>query len=541
MYNSQNDSKVMMMNLKALLVDDEINILRNLQTVIPWEKHDIEVVALASNGVKALEMVQEHQPDLILSDIRMPLMDGIALLEQVNKLERDIQVILLTGFQEFEYARSALKYGAKDYILKPINYEELEAVVERVAFDIREKRKAEMDEQKRWSRVRHLAYEKFLFDILLDYTNVTTRHFFEDENSLEETEFTLLLIDLDNYSQLSRSWNEKERKLKNFAVRNVLQDALEPYELLYSVLQTREGEWCVLIRHQRETPFDLQTVRGWSDALQLAVKQHVKLTVSLGIYPEHMSVLQLADAYKKLQRALQLSPNVEQILLLEEVNPGRNEWNNSMWELVEEIVSSLKRRDKAQMEQTFEKLNQSLRVISEHSYVRVEQILHFLVLHLIREMREINIMSDEEERGLWSNLERSVGVKDLLATIHQLIQDCMNAGMNRKPSELLMVNAKEYIAKNLSNDFGVEEIADHLGISCSYFSLLFKQHFGETFLENLTRQRIELAKSLLRMSDKSITQIGKQVGYAERRYFTRVFYKFTGMTPSEYREQITNA
>ncbi|MFS0839792.1 helix-turn-helix transcriptional regulator [Paenibacillus sp. 1P03SA] len=104
-----------------------------------------------------------------------------------------------------------------------------------------------------------------------------------------------------------------------------------------------------------------------------------------------------------------------------------------------------------------------------------------------------------------------------------------------------MVNAKEYIAKNLSNDFGVEEIADHLGISCSYFSLLFKQHFGETFLENLTRQRIELAKSLLRMSDKSITQIGKQVGYAERRYFTRVFYKFTGMTPSEYREQITNA
>ncbi|MVO99593.1 response regulator [Paenibacillus lutrae] len=528
----------MNMNLKALLVDDEINILRNLQIVIPWEKHGIEVIGLAHNGVKALEMVQEHQPDLVLSDIRMPLMDGIGFLEKVSQMDKDIQVILLTGFQEFEYARSALKFGAKDYILKPINYEELEAIVVRIATEIREKRKAELDEQKKWSRVKHLAYEKFLFDILLDYTNVSTRHFFEDDNSLEETEFTFLLIDLDNYSQLSRKWSEKERKLENFAVRNVLQDALGPYQLLYSVLQTREGEWCVLIRQLQATVFNRDEVYSWSDTLQNAVKQNVKLTVSVGIYPEHLSVLKLAEAYKKLQRSLQLSPNVEQILMLEETNPNRNELNNSLWELVEGIVSSLKRRDKARMEATFEKLNESLRAISEHSYLRVEQILHFLILHLIREMREISIISDEEERALWANLERSVGVKDLLATIHQLINDCMSAGMNRKPSELLMLNAKEYISKNLSNDFGVEEIADHLGISCSYFSLLFKQHFSETFLEYLTRQRIELSKSLLRMSDKSITQIGKQVGYAERRYFTRVFFKFTGKTPSEYREQI---
>ncbi|AHD04794.1 helix-turn-helix transcriptional regulator [Paenibacillus larvae] len=89
----------------------------------------------------------------------------------------------------------------------------------------------------------------------------------------------------------------------------------------------------------------------------------------------------------------------------------------------------------------------------------------------------------------------------------------------------------------MADDFGVEEISDHLGISCSYFSLLFKQHYNETFLEYLTRQRMELAKSLLVMTDKSITQIGKRAGYSERWYFTRVFYKYTGMAPTEYRDK----
>jgi len=98
-----------------------------------------------------------------------------------------------------------------------------------------------------------------------------------------------------------------------------------------------------------------------------------------------------------------------------------------------------------------------------------------------------------------------------------------------------MMSAQNYIQQNLGSDFGIEDISDFLGISCSYFCLLFKNHFGETFVEYLTRQRIETAKYMLSGSEKSITQIGAEVGYQERRYFTKVFQKYTGMTPSEYR------
>jgi len=102
-----------------------------------------------------------------------------------------------------------------------------------------------------------------------------------------------------------------------------------------------------------------------------------------------------------------------------------------------------------------------------------------------------------------------------------------------------MLSAQSYIQHHLEADFGIDDVSHYLGISSSYFCFLFKNHFGETFVEYLTRHRMEIAKSLLASSEKSITQIGIQVGYHERRYFTKVFQKYTGMTPSEYRMQQT--
>lgn len=156
-------------------------------------------------------------------------------------------------------------------------------------------------------------------------------------------------------------------------------------------------------------------------------------------------------------------------------------------------------------------------------------------------MRELELVSSQEEEAIWNRLQHSVSVKDLNNVITQLINHTKEHAMNKKSSELLMISAKDYIHRNLSSDIGIDEISDYLGISCSYFSLLFKTHFGETFVEYVTKQRIKLAKSMLRMTDKSITHIGATVGYSERRYFSKVFQKYTGITPSEFREQTASA
>jgi two-component system response regulator YesN len=525
-------------SLSVLLVDDEVHILRNLVQIIPWQELGFERVLTSSNGQKAWDLIEIDEPDLILCDIRMPVMDGIALLEKLRKEQKDVQVIMLTGFQDFEYVRASIQAGARDYILKPFNYDELKTIVEGLAVEIREKQRARQREKKKWSHFVHLAYERLLLDILLDYTTVTEgQSLIDEEVDLNVVKLTVMLVDLDGYSELARDWSEQDRKLRNFAIRNVLQDALSFYQLEYAAMQTREGEWCVLIQHRNIAGFQSDMVMEWALTLQRAVLENVKLAVSVGIFNRNVELNELSDAYKKTQRLLHLSPQKQGIHLMEDT-AVQSALNEPLWDFIDEIVVAVKQRDRSKMELTLAALTNRLKSVTEHSYQHVEQILNFMLLHLIREMREIGIMNEEIEKTVWSELDRCVSVKDLLAVLNRLVQDAMNTGLNRKTGDILMLSAKSYIDKHITSDFGIEEIADALGISSSYFSLLFKQHFGETFLEYLTRQRMERAKSLLAMSDKSVTQIGKLVGYAERRYFTKVFTKYTGCTPSEYRDSL---
>ena len=527
------------MNIKALLVDDEVNILKNLMIVIPWEDMQVEIVGTARNGAEALELVKQHNPDLILSDIRMPVMDGLEFLTELRKLGNTSEVLMLTGYQEFEYARIALQNRVRDYILKPINYDELEVTIRRVADNIRSSRKEKKMEERRIGKMISLAYEKMMFDVIMGFSSANSGYFLiDDDIQLDQLVYTMLLIDLDGYAQRTVTWTDNERKLWNFAVRNVLQDALQEDWLKYAVHQTREGEWCLVLQFYKDQ-YDVteEAVARWADAIQRAVKAHVKMTVSVAWDSNPIPLAGLSAMYKRLQRMLLLHPCVEQHVSVMESTVAQQIDMGSEWQLVEEIVSGMKHNDRAKVDQGLNDLLNHLMVMSEQSIVRAEKFLHYIIIHLLREMRELELLSKQEEETVWKKLQYTVSLKDLLAVITDLLNKTKEHAMNKKSSEMLMIAAKDYIQRNLGSDIGKDEISDYLGISSSYFSLLFKNHFGETFVEYVTKQRMELAKSMLAVTDKSITQIGHMVGYTERRYFSKVFQKFTGMAPSEYRER----
>ncbi len=525
------------MHLTALLVDDEPNILRNLKNIIPWESMGINQIRLAKNGQQALDIARQLSPDIVFSDIRMPMMDGITFLEHLREFNAYAEVMVITGYQDFEYARSLLKFGVSDYIIKPVNYKELIKQTEKIALKIRAKKLEQMMQKKQWGKVVTLAYEKILYDLIMDYTAVNTKYqLLEEALDLEEYAYTFMLIDSDNYSQKSLSWNEQERKLWNFAIRNVLQDALAAYGLKYVVLQLREGEWCAIIEQDKRKPgIDIVEARKWTESMQTEVSNHLHLKVSIVVYPNSVTVSELSRVYKKLQHTLQLSPGKEEEALLI-YNPVANQ-NDSLWNSIEKMIVGLKMLDTTATEDAFHKLTAQLAAVSEQAFMPAEQILHFVVLHLLREMREIYMITIHQEEAVWKRMDRKLGVQGIIALIQELIESSINSALKKKNSEVLMQAAQDYISRNLGSCFGVEEISGHLEISCSYFSLLFKQHYGETFIEYLSKQRIETAQSMLLTSDKSITEIGAAVGYVNRRYFTKVFQKYTGEIPSEYREK----
>jgi len=529
------------MRLKALLIDDEVNILKNLQAVIPWDALNIEMIGTARNGEQALELAREHRPQLILCDIRMPVMDGIEFLGALREFDTEAEVIMMTGYQDFSYVRSVIRYEVKDYILKPIDYEELVETIRRLADAIRERSLEQRSMQQEWKQVFHLAYEKVLYDQITDLGGSASRPFLKlGELEGDHLAFAMMLVDVEDYSKRERFWDDKERKLWNFAINNILQENLGAFGVEYSVIQVRSGEWCVLIERSAPDLYDRTQCLSWAETLRQAVQSYLKLSIRVALHPAEVTLKQLSKTYKSLQRSLYLSSTAHEGVIVSEKARGSLDTSQQLWDTIEEMVTGLKRCDRRRTETSLRELNESFRSLPENSFERVAPIVHYLCIHLLREMREMEVITRDEETEIWRQIDRHQGIRETLQVVNRLVDQSLESVMKKKTSDVLMLSAKDYIERNLSAELSIDVLAEYLGISGSYFSLLFKQHFGETFVEYVTKQRMEMARSLLALSDKSVTQVGQMVGYAERRYFTRVFSKYTGMLPSEYREQQQN-
>jgi two-component system response regulator YesN len=528
---------------KVLLVDDEAHITRNLEKVIPWEMLGLTVGGTAKNGVEALELMENHTFDLLLCDIRMPVMDGLELVRQIREKEMACDIIMLSGYQDFAYTRTAIQFGVNDYILKPIPYDELTGVIARVMSSQRSRQKQQQEEKQKLGRMIDLASEKILYDIIMDYTDVTADNWLltGDEQQLKQQQFVLIVLDLDVSSEKTkdwRDWSDKERKLWNFAVCNVLREKLLQYGLHHAVIQIRDGEWCVLIEVEKAAEFNFSLINTWAEMLLDAIKSHVKLSLFAGIYRDFASVADLSHAYKQVQQGMQITPVHDVITLYPSDQQKSSQADQAFWETAEKIIGAVKRGDTKSVDSELNGITELLQRMNEPLLNRVKPLLHFFVLHLMREMKEMGVFTREQEDMLWRRLDRRFGIKDLLSVIRQVTNTVSEKSLDKKKqSERSMTEAKAFLDRNLYRDLSVEETASHVGLSTSYFSLLFKQTFGETFIEYVTRQRMERAKAMLSDTPKSVAQIAKEVGYAERRYFTKVFMKYTGENPTDFRSR----
>ncbi|WP_433946321.1 response regulator transcription factor [Paenibacillus sp. SN-8-1] len=534
---------VINLKLKVLLVDDEAPILNNLTKVIPWGRMDFEIVGLARNGLEALRMVNEHQPDLILSDIRMPLMNGISFVKELRSQDNNCEVLLLTGYQEFEYARAAIHYHVKDYICKPIDYEELENTVCKIADYIRAKRKKLLKEQQ-LNEVILWANENYLLHTLLGQEADKAKMILAEENLVERKNFAVLLVDLNGYAYKSMTWTNHERKVWNLHIKEKLKDVLGNVLMEMTIVQVREGEWCVIFSAAAGgEPITREDLLPRFLSLQAIIDQKDSMCLQMILYQEPVALNELSGVYKKLQQALILNSSqdwfviAESSFALEKV--PESEDRTSQWKWIEQMAAGLRHGDGHALQQVIRELKNYVGHLKEPSISRAEKLLHYFLIHLVREMRELHMLPSDQEELVWQQMQQSLSLKELLSLFVSLMERSLDSdsSSSKKSSEQLMLLAQDYIQHKLDQDFGIEEIAEYLGISCSYFCLLFKNYFGETFVEYLTKQRMEVAKCLLRSSNKSIAQIGIGVGYQERRYFTKVFQKYFGMTPSEYRLQ----
>jgi two-component system response regulator YesN len=527
---------------KVIIVDDEDEVREGIINKTNWESCGFELVGDYSNGQDAFIAIERDRPDAVITDINMPFMDGLELSEKVKFFYRDTKVVIVTGYDEFEYARQAIKLKVNDYLLKPFNAKEFTDFLLKMRTELDEEREKHEDLNQLRIQLNQslpLLKERFLEKLVhSDMNNHEINRKFEFfQISLDGPAYLSLVVDMDPIEEKKDKPSFGESELLRFAVFNIFQEIFET-ENAGIVFQTRDDKIGILLSGSpKEIELKAQTL---SEHARQSVEKYLKFTVSVGIGRMNDELKDLSKSFQEALSALDyrflLGEN--KIISIHDLEAGTGMNTLKYNDLEKKLLSSIKSGNDSGVSEAISEWVEQLKY-SFSSVDRSYSSIHKLIATLMNQIAETGF----DEREVFDNdpFSQITSMKTLDEVQHWLNVQCRKIieYLNDKRidvSNSQMKLAESYIRDQYSDpNFSLKHVCDHIYMSISYFSALFKQYSGETFVEFLTRVRMEKAKDLLNLTDIKIYEIASKVGYGESQYFSVIFKRHTGMTPKEYR------
>ncbi len=499
---------------KILIIDDEFIMRQGLKHMVDWEKEGFEIVGEASNGKEGLQMIEQLHPHIVLCDIVMPIMDGMDFSNMVQKLHPEIQIIILSSYDNFEYVKSTLLSGAVDYVLKPtLNPEELLAVLRKAM-----KRIPGLKVQKDASVSNEKAMERYLlgFDATLDglqfgtfFTNTYYRMlgFYMKRRNQKERD-----ISADLYEQTERFW-QRQDYCKN-------------------VLVVLQGEIICMVLN-----YNANQEQRMSEDMQLLVEQ---LTI---LYPGFFGVCSRRMNDTRGLRACyqeELLPAMEQAFYYETEHLRILEEGQAVASAIEKFdythySNLLAGKNYGEATDMLDRYVQASLAIKMDEYRlknQTKNMLYNFLESIDQEENEREQLRYEFFRMI-DETDYAAGFTEVFGQIMQRLRVASNneqLGNDKRIRQIL-----DYIRENYNQELDLTEIANVFNFNYYYLSAYFNQHMMEGFSDYLNRVRIEQACNMLRENELTIAQISGAVGYSDHSYFCRVFKKITGETPSAWR------
>lgn len=499
---------------RILLVDDEHMELQALKNYIDWNALGIDRVDSAKNGKAAYELVLEKQPDIVITDIQMPVMDGLTLAKKIYELNRHIKIVFLTGYDEFAYVKEAMHVNAVDYLLKPFSEESIVEVIGRVKAEI---------ERDNLFRSSVGMLEKRLLNRLCTET---------------ETDENLLL------QELERTAGQSDRALTY----GMIQFWGITNKNIAESMEKRLAEIETLWAQGRSLTF---LVKGYADVKNAASRiQKIlfELTENMYscVYMEH------SLAPEKLRGCYQLLKGWENELFYEEKagicpvkegdEPSRESAEGMGKTMRREVIGQLEEAISQGKENELEKVLHSLFSFYRERKTQREQVLHEMYAFVFKMEDKFCIAEeDAEERksdfyGKMADCSSMTGMQDFVREhfLHMAASYGDNTGGK---TSFVVKKVKEYVQKNYDRSVTVEDMAAEIHLSSNYIRSIFKEGTGQTILEYITNYRFQRACELLRDPILKIKEVSSMVGYDNVSYFCAVFTKRYGMSPNEYRNK----
>ncbi len=535
---------------KVLIIDDESIIRKGIKNIINWKQLDCEVCADASDGIEGIELIKKFLPEIIITDIRMPGLDGLSMIKQVKAIVPYTKIIILTGYRDFDYVQEAIKFGAFDFLLKPSKIEELTAVLTRAVNELNDQQIRHMEKDRfklLFEQSIPILREKLLYDII--YGLNTNEYEITEKMKLFNIDiqnFVLVLMEND-YDEKSNS-SQYDKHLYQFGIVNSFEEIFaEKYEVLSIMLNSSRVGF--IIQKPDKIPLDIEEVSEKCGYLQEVINNGFGFTVTIAVSSSGISALELPDKLKECLGSLEYKSymGTNSIIQYSDLNSFfRYEDYSTLDKYQKQLLESVKSGNEDLVRVTTQ--NIARYVTANNININYMKNFYYTTLSSINNIRisvsAIEVDKKHEEGKDIASLLKLIEKSESAEELNSLLEDVAVriAGkvncFNNKSIKLILRKAIDYIQEHYNEQVTLNEVADNIYVSTFYISRMFKRELGKSFVDYLNDVRIEKSKELLKDVKYKTYEVAEIVGIPDPHYFSKLFKKHSGMTPSEYRETL---
>ena len=525
-------------------VDDEPIVLEGIRSKIDWEGSGFTFAGEATDGEIALSMIHEIKPDILITDIKMPFMDGLQLAQAIKQTQPWIKIIILSGHDEFDYAKKAISIGIEDYLLKPFTPEELLSSLNKTALQIDKERKQLSDISKLREELKSneaLIKKEFLNNLV---------HGAEDMNTVIQKSSDLGINLISRYykvliSRIESRTNNAQNQQEACSLLNSYSAAINEAVSFFH----HSNLLVCIFKGSTQAELDDNSFRAAETISHIATKnQDCMVLTAIGKSVEHLS--QLNISYEDAKNILQInsSSSENRIISSDDISEDNNKSSDALLDLKEgdPLVDKLKYAAKGDIQSI---IDESMELIKKNPD-QFSVFASYLLVDLIFAVSKLVEKLGGNIKELYPEILQRKFIDDAVSdetNFTKTLEQVLHFALEFRDSKVtgkyadVILKAKRFIEENYADpNTTLTTVAEAVALSPNHFSTIFSQECKTTFIEYLTNVRMENAKRLMRETDMKGYDIAYECGFSDPHYFSYIFKKNTGLSPREYKLSLEN-
>ncbi len=520
-----------------LLVDDEKLELEALRNHIDWSSMGIKVTGTAKNGKEALRFVEEFHPDIVLTDVKMPVMDGLEFTKIARSIDNSLKIVFLSGYDDFKFIKAAMMVDAIDYLLKPVDINELSMLIEKI--------KARFEKERLASQSIKTNIEKYLKGLILESNTSVRKQFIDKLHEIfpdsETSLYAMFTLTIDDFTEYSMKNGDYNTQLLCQNIYDFLSESLNTYIESAILINMKYGQFCIL--HNAVQAND--GLNFFYRYIETNLRSSFGISVTICTGSKTGNIFSLNDLYLDLENTYNLKFYFGSGKIISSTDCVKNNFDNPGYvipDIRNKLCSAIYAMEIELAKSIIDEfVNQIIRDKPSKQPVckYIFDTANFIYQNIVKNDSSLNILFDIDT--LYNNLvlykETLEGLqKYALNRIEFIIGHLIEK--NRDSKQKIVNSIIDIIERSYNLPLTVEDISKKVYLTPNYLRTIFKEKTGETILDYITKYRISKATGLLRDKSLKIHEISVLVGYENISYFCSLFSKYKGVTPNEFRKKL---